>query len=212
MSFSKRLIQFDVDSTFITQEVIELLASRANVFDQVARITSAAMNGELDFSASLIARVGLLKDLPEVVINEVRSQVILTDGAQELVSQLHARGHCVSLVSGGFINVIQPLADQYKIDFVRANELEIINGKLTGKLVGAIIDRAAKAVALAEFAKMSGVDMKNTVAIGDGANDIDMLQAAGVSIAFNAKQVVVDIADFSITEPSLKSILSILDM
>lgn len=212
MSVVKRLFQFDVDSTFITQEVIELLASKAGVLDEVARITESAMRGEIDFSESLIARVGLLKGLPESVISEVQGEIVLTDGAEELVVNLHALGHCVSLVSGGFINVIGPLAEQHRIDFVRANELEVIDGMLTGKVIGRIIDRAAKATALAEFAKAAGVAMHNTVAIGDGANDIDMLKLAGVSIAFNAKPIVVELADLSITEPSLRSVLTLLDL
>lgn len=212
MSVVKRLFQFDVDSTFITQEVIELLASKAGVLDEVARITESAMRGEIDFAESLVARVGLLKGLPESAISEVRGEIVLTDGAEELVVNLHALGHCVSLVSGGFINVIGPLAQQHRIDFVRANELEVIDGMLTGKVIGRIIDRAAKATALAEFAKAAGVAMHNTVAIGDGANDIDMLKLAGVSIAFNAKPIVVELADLAITEPSLRSLLTLLDL
>ena len=212
MTVVKRLFQFDVDSTFITQEVIELLASKAGVLDEVARITESAMRGEIDFSESLVARVGLLKGLPESALSEVQSEIVLTDGAEELVVNLHALGHCVSLVGGGFINVIGPLAQQLRIDFVRANELEVIDGMLTGKVIGRIIDRAAKATALAEFAKAAGVAMHNTVAIGDGANDIDMLKLAGVSIAFNAKPIVVELADLAITEPSLKSVLTLLDL
>lgn len=210
MNFTKRLIQLDVDSTFISQEVIELLAAKAGVLDQVTQITNLAMHGKIDFSQSLVARVALLEGLSESVITQVQREIILTDGAEDLVVSLHALGHCVALVSGGFINVIGPLAERHKIDYVRANTLEIVGGKLSGKLIGSIIDRAAKATALAEFARDAGVEMANTVAIGDGANDIDMLKVAGVSIAFNAKPLVAEIADFSIREPSLKSVLSLL--
>jgi phosphoserine phosphatase len=134
MSFQKRLVQLDVDSTFIQQEAIELLAAKVGVLDEVARVTQAAMRGELDFSESLIARVALLKGLSEDSITQVQSEITLTDGAVELVELLHSKGHCISLVSGGFTNVLQPLVDQLKIDFYRANTLEIVNGRLTGKV------------------------------------------------------------------------------
>jgi phosphoserine phosphatase len=212
MSFVKRLVQFDVDSTFIEQEAIELLAKHARVFDEVSRVTEVAMRGELDFSESLIARVALLKDLPEKVIEQVQQEISVTDGAAELVERLHELGHCVSLVSGGFINILQPLATHHKIDYVRANTLEIVHGRLTGRVIGPIVDRAAKAAALLEFAEISGVAISDTVAIGDGANDLDMMAVAGISIAFNAKPVVAKIADFSITEPSLKGVLELLKL
>jgi phosphoserine phosphatase len=212
MSFQKRLVQLDVDSTFIQQEAIELLAAHAGVLDEVARVTQAAMRGELDFSESLIARVALLKGLSEDSITQVQSEITLTDGAVELVELLHSKGHCISLVSGGFTNILQPLVDQLKIDFYRANTLEIVNGRLTGKVLGSIVDRAAKAQALREFAQASSVELSNTVAIGDGANDLDMMAIAGISIAFNAKPIVQAAADYSITEPSLRSIASLIKL
>lgn len=205
----KWLVQLDVDSTFIRQEAIELLAAQAGVLEQVSRVTESAMRGELDFSESLIARVQLLKGLPEDVITTVAGQIQLTDGASELVEQLHQRGHVVSLVSGGFRQIMQDTVTELSIDFFRANELEIIDGFLTGNLTGAIIDRKAKAVALCEFAKIAGVDMKNTIAIGDGANDLGMMEIAGISIAFNAKPIVEQSADLSIKEPSLRSVMEI---
>jgi len=212
MIFSKRLVQFDVDSTFIQQEAIELLASHAGVLDQVASITQAAMRGELDFAESLRARVLLLAGLPESVISQVQSEIVLTDGAEDLVNFLHSKGHSVSLVSGGFINIIQPLVNNLSIKHFKANKLEIKDGRLTGLLEGPIIDRAAKAAALQEFALASSVDMKNTVAIGDGANDLDMMGIAGISIAFNAKPIVVQFADFAINEPTLSSVPSIIGL
>ena len=212
MSLPKRLVQLDVDSTFIQQEAIELLAARAGVLDEVARITDAAMRGELDFEQSLIARVSLLNGLSEDSIAQVRQEIILTDGAAELVALLHEKGHFVSLVSGGFTNVLQPIVDELKIDFYKANTLEIINGELTGKVIGPILDRAAKAQALKDFAQQCSVELANTVAIGDGANDLDMMQIAGISIAFNAKPIVEAAADYSIKERSLRSVAALINL
>ena len=212
MSFQKRLVQLDVDSTFIEQEAIELLAAKAGVLDEVARITDAAMRGELDFAQSLVARVALLRGLGEDAIGQVQKEIRLTDGAAELVALLHEKGHCVSLVSGGFNNILQSIVDELKIDFYKANTLEVINGKLTGKVVGAIVDRAAKAEALKDFAQRCSVDLINTVAIGDGANDLDMMQIAGISIAFNAKPIVEAAADYSIKEQSLRSVPSLINL
>jgi len=212
MSFQKRLVQLDVDSTFIEQEAIELLAAKAGVLDEVARITDAAMRGELDFAQSLVARVALLRGLGEDAIGQVQKEIRLTDGAAELVALLHEKGHCVSLVSGGFNNILQSIVDELKIDFYKANTLEVIDGKLTGKVVGAIVDRAAKAEALKDFAQRCSVDLINTVAIGDGANDLDMMQIAGISIAFNAKPIVEAAADYSIKEPSLRSVPNLINL
>ena len=212
MVFVKRLVQLDVDSTFIQQEAIELLAAKAGVLEQVAAITASAMRGELDFEESLRARVGLLKGLSESVITEVQKEISLTDGAAELVATLHEKGHSVALVSGGFIDIIQPLIDSLSIRYYKANKLEIVAGVLTGGLVGPVIDRAAKADALREFAAASDVALENTVAIGDGANDLDMMAAAGLSIAFNAKPVVVEAADLAINEPSLSSVIALISV
>jgi phosphoserine phosphatase len=212
MVFIKRLVQLDVDSTFIQQEAIELLAAKAGVLDQVSTITESAMRGELDFEQSLRARVLLLKGLPESVIAKVQAEIALTDGAEELVNTLHAKGHSVALVSGGFIDIIRPMINALSIKYYKANKLEIVDGVLTGYLTGPIIDRAAKAVALHEFATASEVDIKNTVAIGDGANDLDMMAAAGLSIAFNAKPVVVEAADLAINEPSLRSVIDLIQL
>jgi len=210
MVFVKRLVQLDVDSTFIQQEAIELLAAKAGVLEQVAAITASAMRGELDFEQSLRARVALLKGLPESAIGEVQMEISLTDGAQNLVETLHGKGHSVSLVSGGFIDIIEPMIKTMSIKYYKANKLEIVEGVLTGGLIGQVVDRAAKAEALREFAKASAVSIENTVAIGDGANDLDMMAVAGLSIAFNAKPVVVEAADLSINEPSLRSVIALI--
>jgi len=210
MAFVKRLVQLDVDSTFIQQEAIELLAARAGVLEKVSAITESAMRGELDFEASLRARVALLKGLPEFVIQQVQEEISLTDGAEDLVSELHAKGHSVALVSGGFIDIIKPMIQSLSIKYYKANTLEIVDGFLTGRLIGPVIDRAAKASALREFATSSEVAMENTVAIGDGANDLDMMAIAGLSIAFNAKPIVAQSADLMINEPSLRSVQTLI--
>jgi phosphoserine phosphatase len=203
MIVPKRLVQLDVDSTFIQQEAIELLAAKAGVLEEVSRVTEAAMRGELDFAESLRARVALLKGLPEAVVVDVQREILLTDGAELLVKTLHDKGHCVALVSGGFSDILKPLVEALGIKHYRANKLGIANGLLTGTVEGAIIDRAAKAAEC-------DVRLQDTVAIGDGANDLDMMEIAGISIAFNAKPVVVQAADFAINEPSLRSVLDLI--
>ena len=208
----KRLIVLDVDSTLIQEEVIELLANKAGAGAEVARITAAAMSGEMDFATALDARVKLLTGLPESVLAEAREEISLTSGARELIIALKKFGHNVGIVSGGFIDVIEPLAKELNIDYIRANKLEVIAGKLTGKLTGAIIDRAGKAEALKDFAKSSGVEISATVAIGDGANDIDMLKIAGIGIAFNAKPILQTVADISLNSRNLDLALYLIDL
>lgn len=210
MDFVKRFIQLDVDSTFIQQEVIELLAAKAGVLEQVAVITDQAMRGALDFEQSLRARVALLSGLPQSVIVQVQNEISLTDGAEDLVNTLHAKGHGVALVSGGFIDIIEPMIHSLSIKYCKANKLEIVDGFLTGRLIGSVIDRAAKAAALQEFVAACGVKVENSVAIGDGANDLDMMAAAGLSIAFNAKPIVAQAADLAINEPTLRSVLELI--
>lgn len=207
MRWARKLVLMDVDSTLIQQEVIELLAARAGVEAKVKAITIAAMRGELDFAQSLIARVALLKGLPESVIAEVRGEIRLTPGARTLIGTLQRLGHTVAVVSGGFLEVIEPLIKELKIDYYRANSLEIVDGKLTGQVKGKIIDREGKATALRDFAEAIGVRLEQTIAIGDGANDLDMISAAGLGIAFNAKPAVRAAADSSITQPYLDSVL-----
>jgi len=209
---NKRLIVLDVDSTLIQQEVIELLAHKAGAGEEVAEITNAAMSGHLDFAAALHARVKLLAGLPESVLEEVRQEVSLTPGARELIGSLKKLNHHVGIVSGGFVDVISSLANDLHIDYVRANKLEIINGKLTGGLEGPIIDRAGKAQSLVDFAKTSGVNIEDTVAVGDGANDIDMLKSAGLGIAFNAKPILQSVADISLNSTHLDTVLYLIGL
>ena len=208
----KRLVLLDVDSTLIQEEVIELLANKAGAGAEVARITAAAMSGQIEFAAALDARVKLLTGLPETVLEEVRQEITLTAGARELIAALQKLGHQVGIVSGGFIDVIEPLAKELNIDFIRANKLEIIEGKLTGRLEGSVIDRAGKAQALRDFAKISAVEIPETVAIGDGANDIDMLKIAGIGIAFNAKPILQSVADISLNSPNLDCALYLMGL
>ena len=208
----KRLVLLDVDSTLIQEEVIELLANKAGAGAEVARITAAAMSGQIEFAAALDARVKLLTGLPETVLEEVRQEITLTAGARELIAALQKLGHQVGIVSGGFIDVIEPLAKELNIDFIRANKLEIIEGKLTGRLEGSVIDRAGKAQALRDFAKISDVEIAETVAIGDGANDLDMLKTAGIGIAFNAKPILQSVADISLNTPNLDCALYLMGL
>ena len=210
MRWAKKLVVMDVDSTLIQQEVIELLADKAGVQEKVKEITEAAMKGELDFSASLKARVALLQGLPESVLKDVQSEIALTPGARTLVKTLHQLGHSVAVVSGGFTSVIEPLVKELGIAHYRANTLEVKDGLLTGNVLEPIIDRAAKADALRDFAKIEGVELEQTVAIGDGANDLDMISIAGLGIAFNAKPAVKAVADSSVSAPYLDSVLYLL--
>ena len=207
---AKKLIQLDVDSTLIEQEVIELLAAKAGVNQYVKQITESAMRGEIDFEQSLRARVKLLQGLPESVISQVQSEITLTPGARTLIRTLHRLGHSVAVVSGGFIDVIAPLINSLDIKYFKANKLEIIDGFLTGNIIGPVIDRASKAAALREFAELEKITMAQTIAVGDGANDLDMIAAAGLGIAFNAKPAVRAAADSSITAPYLDSVLYLL--
>lgn len=204
---SKRIVLLDMDSTFIQQEVIDLLAENAGVGDKVKEITESAMRGEMDFQESLNARTALLTGLSDSAISEIRSRITLTPGARTLVRTLHRLGHKVGIVSGGFTNVIEPLIQEMELDFFKANTLEVVDGKLTGKIMGPIVDRAAKARFLTEFADAEGVPLSQTIAVGDGANDLDMLKAAGLGIAFNAKPAVKAQADSSLNIPYLDAIL-----
>jgi len=207
---AKRLIVFDVDSTLITGEVIEMLADHTGTRSKVEEITAAAMHGELDFADSLKARVAMLAGLDAAVLDEVGTALVLTPGARTTIRTLKRLGFRCGVVSGGFTQVTRHLVEELDLDFAAANTLEVIDGRLTGRVVGDIVDRAGKATALARFADQFGVDMAQTVAVGDGANDIDMLSAAGLGIAFNAKPVVAGFADTTLNQPFLDPVLFIL--
>lgn len=207
---SKRLVVFDVDSTLVQGEVIEMLAARADAEDEVRAVTEAAMRGELDFEQSLRRRVAVLEGLPETVLADVARELVLMPGARTTIRTLKRLGFRCGVVSGGFTAVIRGLATELGLDFCAANELEIVNGRLTGRVVGEIVDRAGKATALARFAEQFGVPVTQTVAIGDGANDIDMLSAAGLGIAFNAKPALREVADTAISHPYLDVVLFVL--
>ena len=204
---AKRLVLLDMDSTLIQQEVIDLIAQHAGKLDEVSKITESAMAGEIDFAQALSDRVSLLAGLDQSVIELVRKEITLTNGAQKLIETLHKQGHKVGVVSGGFLDVIEPILKDLKIDFYQANKLEIVNGKLTGKTEGVVIDRVAKLKSLHEFAKIEGVELAQTVAIGDGANDLDMIEAAGLGIAFNAKPKVAAAAATTISTSDLSTVL-----
>lgn len=206
----RRLVVMDVDSTLIQQEVIELLAAHAGRAEQVAAVTERAMRGELDFAESLRERVRALEGLDAGVLAQVRDAIELTPGARTLVRTLKRLGFMVTLVSGGFTEIVGPLADELGIDRAEANRLEIVDGRLTGRLVGDIVDRAGKALALQRFAAEAGLPLSRTVAIGDGANDLDMLATAGLGVAFNAKPVVREQAHTAVNVPYLDAVLYLL--
>ncbi|MTD13344.1 phosphoserine phosphatase SerB [Nakamurella sp. YIM 132087] len=207
---AKRLIVFDVDSTLITGEVIEMLADRTGTRAKVEQITAAAMRGELDFADSLRARVAMLEGLDAAVLDEVGRSLELTPGARTTIRTLKRLGYRCGIVSGGFTQVAKHLVEDLDLDFVAANTLEVEQGRLTGRVIGDIVDRPGKARALARFAVESGVGLSQTVAVGDGANDIDMLTAAGLGIAFNAKPVLAEVADTALNQPFLDPVLFIL--
>lgn len=206
----QHLVVIDVDSTLIQNEVIDLIAAHAGVGEQVAEITSRAMAGDLDFSGALRARVALLKGLPVSVLADVRANLQLTPGARTLCRTLNTLGYRVCLVSGGFAEVITPLADELGIHDVRANHLGVRDGFLTGEVVGVIVDRQGKQLALEEFAEKYEIPMRRTIAIGDGANDVAMLEAAGLGVSFNGKTAAREAADTALSVPYLDSVLYLL--
>jgi phosphoserine phosphatase len=207
---SRFLVVFDVDSTLIEDEVIELLAEAAGKRDEVKAITDAAMAGDLDFSQSLSARVAMLSGVPEDALVQAFARVRVTAGARELIAAIHRAGGKAAAVSGGFSQVLEPLAKDLELDFHRANTLEIVDGKLTGRTIGPVIDRSAKAAALAEWARELGLTAGSTIAVGDGANDLEMMAAAGIGVAFNAKSLVRASADLVLEGESLEPLIAIL--
>ncbi|QXQ08821.1 phosphoserine phosphatase SerB [Paeniglutamicibacter sp. Y32M11] len=208
----KMLLVMDVDSTLIKQEVIELLAAHAGREAEVAAVTESAMRGELDFAASLHARVATLAGLDAQVIDAVRARLELSDGAADLVKSFKEAGHHVAVVSGGFAQILDPLAADLGLDRARANDLVILDGQLTGKVNGEVVDRACKEVMLRTWARELGVEMEHTIAAGDGANDLDMVGAAGLGVAFNAKPLLRDAADARIDLPRLDIIANLVGL
>ncbi|MGO4493297.1 phosphoserine phosphatase SerB [Arthrobacter sp. 2YAF22_2] len=202
----RKFLIMDVDSTLIQQEVIELLAAYAGKREEVTAVTEAAMRGELDFAQSLHARVAVLAGLSADVVDSVCAEVTLSDGAAELVAAFKAAGHAVAVVSGGFNQILRPIAEGLGLDYWIANELEIVDGALTGKVLGDVVDRAAKEKYLREWAAAEGIPMEHTIAVGDGANDLDMLGAAGLGVAFNAKPAVREAADAVVNMPYLDAV------
>jgi phosphoserine phosphatase len=205
-----RMIVMDVDSTLVQGEVIEMLAAHAGYESEVAAVTEAAMRGEIDFEESLRQRVALLEGVPATALDEVYENLQLAPGARTMVRTLRRLGYRFAIVSGGFSQITDRLAEDLGIHFARANELEIVDGKLTGRIVGPVVDRAGKAAALREFAAEVGVPVDAVIAVGDGANDLDMLNAAGLGIAYNAKPMVRDAADTAVNVPYLDTILYLL--
>ncbi|SMX73555.1 phosphoserine phosphatase [Brevibacterium sp. 239c] len=208
---SIQLLVMDVDSTFINEEVIDLIAVHANVGDQVAEITERAMAGQLDFAASLAERVALLNGLPVTVLDEVRAQITLTQGAREVVAAVQSDGGVVALVSGGFTQIIAPVAKSLGITEVFANGLDSQDGLLTGVTSGRVIDPSAKAEIFGQLAQKYDCDPRRTVAIGDGANDIGMIQAAGLGVAFCAKPALVAAADAAVNKRDLREVLTLIE-
>jgi phosphoserine phosphatase len=206
------LVVLDVDSTLIQQEVIELLAEQAGVLQEVKKITDSAMAGEMDFEQSLQQRVSLLAGLPDDVFVSVLELIEFTNGAKELVDAVHSLGGKIGAVSGGFSQILDPLAEQIGLDYWLANELEVSSGKLTGKVLGPVIDAEAKANALKAWAVEAKVKLEDTIAIGDGANDIKMLQAAGFAIAFCPKPILREYADYVIEQNSLLPAIAKLEL
>jgi len=205
-----RLIVMDVDSTLIQGEVIELLAAHSGHRAEVAAVTERAMRGELDFEESLRARVELLAGIPASALDDVYDALVLAPGARTLIRILRRLGYRFALVSGGFNQINDRLAEELGIHYARANELEIVDGVLTGRIVGEVLDRAGKAEALRYFAGEVGVPVESVVAIGDGANDLDMLEIAGLGIAYNAKGLVQEAADTTMNVPYLDAIMYLL--
>ena len=204
------LVVFDVDSTLINEEAIELLAEHSGNREKVAEITERSMRGEIDFSTSLIERVATLQGLPEYVLEQTAKSLTPTIGASELIQEIHARGGKAAAVSGGFIQLLNGLKRELNLDYAQANTLGVDNGKLTGEVVGELVNREAKAKYLMLWAEENDIPLSRTFAIGDGANDLGMMAVAGVSVAFCAKPIVRESADVVIDERDLRQVIELL--
>lgn len=207
----KGLLVMDVDSTLILEEAIDLLGEKAGVGAAVADITERAMRGELDFEEALIERVALLEGLPLTVFEEVLEEIHFTPGAAELIDELHHRGYKVGVVSGGFHETVDPLAHQLGIDYVKANRLEVKEHKLTGRVIGDIVTKETKKAYLTKWAKENGLQLSQTIAVGDGANDLPMIRAAGIGVAFCAKPIVQEKAPYRLNERNLYQLILLVD-
>lgn len=206
------LVVLDVDSTLIEDEVIELLAEAAGTHEAVADVTFRAMNGEIDFAESLRERVATLAGLPEAVLADVGAKVTVTTGVPEMIAAVHSAGGEVAVVSGGFLEIIDPLAARLGLDHWRANRLEVVDGRLSGNVIPPIVDAAAKAEALQEWADAAGIPIAQTLAVGDGANDLPMMALAGLSVGFDAKAPVRDVADVLLDERDLSMLLPLMGL
>ncbi len=207
----KGLLVMDVDSTLILEEGIDLLGEEAGVGSQVADITERAMRGELDFKEALAARVALLKGLPISVFDRILEKIHFTSGARELVAELHARGYKIAVVSGGFHETVDVLAEKLEIDYIKANRMEVEEGILTGRVLGDVVTKETKKAYLEKWASENGLTLAQTIAVGDGANDLPMIQTAGLGIAFCAKPIVQEQAPYQINERNLLKVLELLD-
>ncbi|MFS1663470.1 phosphoserine phosphatase SerB [Streptococcus sp. zg-JUN1979] len=208
---TKGLLVMDVDSTLIQEEAIDILGEKAGVYERVSAITERAMRGELDFKEALYERVALLKGLPERIFEDVLAEIHLTNGAKALVDELHARGYKIGLVSGGFHETVDVLAKQLGIDYVKANRLEVQEGVLTGRVLGEVVTKETKKACLKAWAQENGLSLQDTIAMGDGANDLPMIQTAGIGVAFCAKPIVKEQAPYSITQADLYQLIDLLD-
>lgn len=208
---TRGLLVLDVDSTLIREEGIDLLGAAAGVGEQVAAITERAMQGEYDFETALIERVALLKGLPETIFKRVSKQIHFTKGAQQLIEDMHQRGYKVGVVSGGFHEMVDELTAKLNVDYVKANRLEVKDGKLTGRVLGTIVTKEVKKAMLRQWAEENNLTLAQTIAVGDGANDLPMILTAGIGIAFNAKPLVREQAPYQINRTDLYQVIKLLE-
>lgn len=207
----KGLLVMDVDSTLIQEEVIDLLGEEAGFGSEIAAITEATMRGELDFEQALLERVALLKGLPVSIFDRVFEKIHLQAGARELIDQLHQRGYKIGVVSGGFHEVVDRLVEELGLDYAYANRLDSQDKHLTGRLLGEVVTKETKLAKLQEWAAANGLTLAETIAMGDGANDLPMIQAAGLGVAFCAKPIVREQAPYQLTQPNLYGLIELME-